>query len=49
LLYLLKSFKINAAYPSGFLDFQTNFQKNQSGGEYFYAKFVLITNKREEK
>jgi hypothetical protein len=24
------------------------FSKNQRGGEYFYAKIVLITNKREE-
>jgi len=39
LLYLLKSFKIDAAHLSGFLDFQTIFQKNQSGGEYFTQNF----------
>jgi hypothetical protein len=35
--------------PTSFSALPNKFSENQHGGEYFYAKFVSITNKREEK
>jgi hypothetical protein len=35
--------------PTSFSALPNKFSENQHGGENFFAKFVLIANKREEK